>query len=160
MQNVAKNCDFDDTKTDTILNQNIRDQFILGLQSDDLRRRLLAENDLTLERATKIALAYESSQLKSEVIKSKEVSPQDAPVLAYRSLTPSRSRNKEVHFSDGKRYFRPKSQSPARRKPICFFCNKPGHVQKNCFLKNKQKSKRDRNSLNAMLLLKTLIIVL
>ena len=38
-------------------NQNIRDQFI---QSDELRRRLLAANDLTLEKAIRIAVAHES----------------------------------------------------------------------------------------------------
>ena len=51
---------------DSIYNQNVRDQFIIGLQSDELRRRLLTENTLTLDKAVQIALAHESSTVKAD----------------------------------------------------------------------------------------------
>lgn len=45
LQNLSKKYDFDDFSVDTmIINQNIRDQFILGLQSDDLTRNLSEES--------------------------------------------------------------------------------------------------------------------
>ena len=72
LHHVAKNCDFDNSKVDSVYmyNQNIRDQFILGLKSDKLRRRLLAENELSLEKAIRISVAYESTDKAEDMTRS------------------------------------------------------------------------------------------
>ena len=137
LHNVAKNCDFDNKTVDSIYNQNIRDQLVLGLASDDLRRRLLAEKDLTLEKAIRIAVAYESSADKVDDIArgpNSSKSSSQASVLALRSRssspryrpTSNRSRSKgNVSFSV----------------VTCYYCKKPGHMKKNCYkLKNTRKS--------------------
>ena len=44
-----------------ILNRQIRDQLIVGLRHNDIRRELLKESQLTLARAVSKAVAFEAS---------------------------------------------------------------------------------------------------
>ena len=41
LQTLAKECEFESDKPDTVVNQRTRDQFILGTLSEDIRKRLL-----------------------------------------------------------------------------------------------------------------------
>ena len=59
LRNLSKHCGFGDTSYERIDNQNIRDQFISGLSFMDIRKRLLAEQKLTLKKAVDIAVAME-----------------------------------------------------------------------------------------------------
>ena len=42
LQTLSKECEFESDKPDTVVNQRIRDQFILGTSNEDIRKRLLA----------------------------------------------------------------------------------------------------------------------
>jgi hypothetical protein len=69
LRSIARGCGFDDTSYETVENQNIRDQFICGLASPEIRKRLLAETHLTLKKAVEVAQAIEeaSAEVKNMV---------------------------------------------------------------------------------------------
>jgi hypothetical protein len=96
---------------DSVENQNIRDQFIVGLTSNDIRKRLLSENNLTLARAEEIALAMETA--------CRELSEMSANKLDCQ--------NSNHHTL----VVRPKSQNK-----ICYHCGISGHVFKFCRKRN------------------------
>ena len=50
LQRLTSNCEFDSSFLDTIGNQRINDQFIVGLVDDDVGKRLLSEQKLTLDK--------------------------------------------------------------------------------------------------------------
>ena len=128
---VAKDCDFGNSKIDSIYNQNIRDQLIIGLQSDALRKILLSETNLTLEKALAKALAFESSvtkaeEMRSSVSKQAEKSEHNTDTVLAMKAGPKRS---AVAMKGSK-----------RKQPLCYFCGKPGHFQANCFKKQESSS--------------------
>ena len=132
---VAKDCDFGNSKIDSIYNQNIRDQLIIGLQSDALRKILLSETNLTLEKTLAKALAFESSVTKAEemrsgVSKQAEKSEHNADVVLSMKAGPKRSTGA--------------MKGSKRNQPVCYFCGKSGHFQANCFKKQESSS---RNSM-------------
>ena len=49
-------CEFDN-----FLNKALRDRFVCGLTSEQIQKRLLSEDNLTYDKAVKIALAMESA---------------------------------------------------------------------------------------------------
>lgn len=161
LHTVAKKCDFENSKIDTVYNQNVRDQIILGVKSDELRKKLLSLNELTLDKTIQICQAHESSSAKVEEIKSNEQHTYEkSSVLNLRSRSSSPvpksfstgKHSRSVHFSP--------QRSSLRSRPSfrCYYCNKIGHVEKNCFKKKRDYDSRPdnsfdkspRNSLNAL----------
>ena len=57
LRRLAKHCEFGDK-----LSVALRDQFVCGLLVEALPQKLLAEADLTLEKAVRIAQAFESAR--------------------------------------------------------------------------------------------------
>ena len=154
LHNKAKRCDFSNTAIDSVYNQNVRDQLIIGIKSDDLRKRLLAINDLTLDKAINICTAYESSTDKVENIKSQNSQP-SAGLLAIQSK--NRTRSISPHERRPRSKSRGRVKSPSRNRNIqftdsqnrnsekfCKYCKKNNHTIENCFkLNNKNKSKNN-----------------
>ena len=134
LHNIARNCDFENSTLDSIYNQNVRDQFIIGLRSDVLRRSLLSETNLTLEKAITKALAFESSMDKVEEMKSKSKpgisEPDSEVVLSLNSSNTSNQNRNRAHFKQAER---------SKRVPVCYFCHKKGHVQAKCFQRQNSK---------------------
>lgn len=56
LKHLASTCSFKST-----LEENLRDQFVSGLASDDMRSRLFAEPTLTYQRAVELAFALEAA---------------------------------------------------------------------------------------------------
>ena len=54
LRTLACSCDFDSTKVDTVSNQLIRDQLIIGANNTKVSEVLLREGDLKLSEALKI----------------------------------------------------------------------------------------------------------
>ncbi|XP_069103886.1 uncharacterized protein [Argopecten irradians] len=61
LKKLAKDCDFQD-----FLNQALRDRLVCGLMSEVIQKKLLAEKDLDLAKATEIALAVEMATKNTE----------------------------------------------------------------------------------------------
>ncbi|XP_039759571.1 uncharacterized protein K02A2.6-like [Pararge aegeria] len=57
LKHLAKHCNFRDS-----LEVNLRDQFVSGLQSEDMRSRLFAERNIDYKRAIELALALEAAE--------------------------------------------------------------------------------------------------
>ena len=127
LHSIGKNCDFENSKIDTVYNQNVRDQFLIGLRSDNLRKCLLSETDLTLAKAIAKALAYESSAEKVEEMKT------EAKTSEVELMTLKTPRNRE--------FSKRAQRSNPRKGPECYFCHQRGHIQAHCFKKQEADAK-------------------
>ena len=65
---ASERCKFSSTDVDSIENCQLRDQLIVGLRSNDIRRELLKSSSLTLAKATTDAVAMESSITDSKLL--------------------------------------------------------------------------------------------
>ena len=67
LKNLARNCDFGQTKAGAqltaqlILEENLRDRLVCGVADSAIQRRLLGEADLDFKNALQMALAMESA---------------------------------------------------------------------------------------------------
>jgi len=63
LRKLASTCNFEG-----FLQRALRDRFVCGLASDNIRKRLLAMKDLTLERAREVAIAEEAAVRNSQTV--------------------------------------------------------------------------------------------
>ena len=137
LQQKVKDCDFESTDIDTILNQRIRDQLIIGVKADDVRKRLLSEES-KLDKCVRLCQSFEASavvvdKLKCDLKITSEVSKSFAdPHLFFAG---SNSRDRRYSSSNSSISLRNNNQIP---KIVCYYCKKPNHTKPNCF-----KFKRD-----------------
>ncbi|KAJ0180387.1 hypothetical protein K1T71_003791 [Dendrolimus kikuchii] len=79
LKRLARTCNFKDS-----LNENLRDQFVCGLQNDIFRQRLFAEDEsLTFIKAVQVAISLEAAE-------------RDAAAVEVRSV-PGTSQSVELH---------------------------------------------------------------
>ncbi|CAC5385602.1 Cilia- and flagella-associated protein 70 [Mytilus coruscus] len=109
LKNLAKTCDFG-----TMLNDAIRDQVIDMCYSTKLRRRLLREKDLTLEKVQDIARASEAADQHSAQFEEVHVNR----VQVKRDFNAARHQRHDYH---------------SKRKDIeCHRCGCTGHIAREC----------------------------
>ena len=65
LRRLSTHCEFG-----AYLDQALRDRLVCGLQSESIQKRLLAEADLTLKRATELALGMEAADRNAKSLKS------------------------------------------------------------------------------------------
>ncbi|KAI5721025.1 hypothetical protein M8J77_014985 [Diaphorina citri] len=108
LKSLAKSCDYN-----TMEEELIRDKIVLGVESNDLRKKLLSEKDLTLQNAVDISRLFEATENRMRSITEKQEScTKDETVFISRGETSTKVR--------------------------CFKCKRLGHVSKNCHLFNKK----------------------
>ncbi|KAI5708540.1 hypothetical protein M8J77_024816 [Diaphorina citri] len=108
LKSLAKSCDYN-----TMEEELIRDKIVLGVESNDLRKKLLSERDLTLQNAVDISRLFEATENRMRSITEKQEScTKDETVFISRGETSTKVR--------------------------CFKCKRLGHVSKNCHLFNKK----------------------
>ncbi len=109
LKTMTEHCDFG-----VGLNDQLRDQFVCGLLSDTIQRRLLTEEQLTREKALKIAVSMET---------------------AGRDINELHGRSKpEINkFTTSKTA---KEKQNKHRFPKCKSCGKTNHQEGNCWFKN------------------------
>ena len=110
LRRLAKDCEFG-----KYLQTALSEQLVCGLNSEALQRKVLAEADLTLERALQISQAFEAARQETRILR--ECAPQSPPTLksetAYivrkdtTGVTTCKPRNTEVvakkHVTDAER---------------------------------------------------------
>ena len=141
LRTLANSCDFNDTQCDTVHNQSIRDQFIVGMVSPEIRKRLITEEKLSLKRALDIAIAMESANEQVKLINPAIKS--DEPISGCDKMTLAASNvkcyacGKIGHFA---RDCRTKSNS-MKTKVQCNTCRKFGHIAADCWSMANKKDK-------------------
>ena len=96
---ASERCKFSSTDVDSIENCQLRDQLILGLRSNDIRRELLKSSSLTLAKATTDAVAMESSITDSKLLDPFSVSSLPSSVnkiISVRKYSSSTSSSKKI----------------------------------------------------------------
>ncbi|XP_057338493.1 uncharacterized protein K02A2.6-like [Microplitis mediator] len=120
LKKLSMHCDFAES-----LESNIRDQFVWGLKSGAMKKRLLAETNLTYTRAIKIATSLESAA--KDVLKMEN--------SAIQKLEPT-----NFNYINRKR----KNSTKFNRK--CFCCGIDNHVLSECRYGNKKKNFMSHNA--------------
>ena len=98
---LAEHCEFKE-----YLQEAIRDRLVCGIQNEVTQRRLLAEADLTLQRAQEIAQGMEAASKEAVELRAS-------------------SRTQVVH----------RTTTIAERKKSCYRCGSTRHTQEKCFFK-------------------------
>jgi len=144
LKRLSMDCDFIEVSAAQHKEEAIRDAFISGLQSKEIRQRLLEEKDITLQDTVDKALSLEAAQKNVEKFNSSVRRYEDSVAVAAASA----NRGNELVLEDkletiqctaalagkcsycgNKRHER--SRCPAKDK-VCFKCEKRGHFSKVC----------------------------
>ena len=137
---LAKDCCFKAVTADEYLKETIRDAFIRGIQSKEIRKRLLEFDTLDLDKAFSCARTLESAETQSFSYMNPQNHGSDA--FAVQSICDAKSDDFESSHESKlaattvKCYFcgfskHPRSKCPARE-ATCKKCNKVGHFQRVC----------------------------
>ncbi|NSM56887.1 hypothetical protein HET73_05905 [Wolbachia endosymbiont of Atemnus politus] len=119
------------------LNEQLRDLFVVGLNNDQLIRRLLSEKDLKFESAIDIAQMFESTAKETLNIKNKAVDKIKTfknPNIEKAKFNKCRHCGKSNHISE-KCFF---------REGTCKLCHEKGHISTVC--RYKKPTERNKNT--------------
>ena len=157
LQQLSKQCDFQNVTAENYRLELIRDALIAGLSSTSIRLRLLENRNLPFQEAYDQARAQELAYKNSEAYQSSVVSS-----IATKSIDCTSASNDKTEVSEvlratsllnnttQPRFFCGKNWHPRQLCPakevICHFCLKNGHFASVCRkrIKNQQKSSREK----------------
>lgn len=123
LQKLSMNCNFADN-----LNFMLRDKLVMGLGNEQIQKRLLAEEDLTYDKAKKTALAMESAQ--------RDVCEIHNQTLSVKKLYSSPDKvMKKNNFASRKIEPFEKARKGLRK---CYRCGSAQHLAHQCKHKNTQ----------------------
>lgn len=143
LKKLSRDCNYRNVTAEVYKSECVRDAFISGLQSNNIRQRLLENKTLTLEdafeQARALDIAHKNSQYYQPLpiqaaaveVSKNEVSKNDSLVTAESSTTSAAVQfsNQKCFFCGGKRH--PRDSCPAKS-VTCNKCNKLGHFGKVC----------------------------
>ncbi|XP_063626541.1 uncharacterized protein LOC134798130 [Cydia splendana] len=69
LKKLTKDCDFQEAS----LKDNLRDQFVCGIRNDSIRQKLFTEDNLTFERAFKMAVAMEAAESHAALVQDRSI---------------------------------------------------------------------------------------
>lgn len=118
LKNHAALCEFDSSKIDTVSNQLVRDQLIIGASNKKISEALLEAGEISLLDAVKKANAIEQAGKDLSSITNDDqhlLSVEQGPSRNYTERGTGRSRERK----------------PTR--PFCSHCKRPGHTYERCF---------------------------
>ena len=113
----------------------IRDRLVCGINHDTIQPRLLAEKELTFERAFEVAQSVEAAEKNSKIIRNGSNGKQETLHYSETGFThKDRKSDKEFKklptcYSCGGPHLAPSCRF---KENICRFCKKKGHVEKVC----------------------------
>ena len=131
LKRLAGTCEF----TNEQLNDSLRDRFICGLRSEQIKRKLLSTN-FTFQEAVDTAIAQETAQKDVRDLGSNSQSENPASVnKVKRDNLSSRNRTSAPDRRHGKN---DKQTQPTGVKQRCFRCGLTNHSSDNCKYKNSE----------------------
>ena len=159
---LAHTCDFGTTLTDML-----RDRFVMGLANETTQQLLLAEADLTFNKAVDMATAREAALRDVQAMGGGNVHN----IKSQSNSGRQQSYNSKGHQSNGKSTMKQPHPTNAQSKPTdskpknpcngcgnthwkkecpfknaeCHLCKKKGHIKKMCFKAQSQKSQSKSN---------------
>lgn len=122
LKSLAKSCDYN-----TMEEELIRDKIVLGVESNDLRKRLLSERDLILQKAVDISRLFEATDNRMRVMTDNGHSS---------------TKNENVFISRSENY----------AKIRCFKCKRLGHKSNKCHLFGKNEKPETSNPGSSLLI--------
>lgn len=124
LKHLAKTCNFGAS-----LEVNLRDQFVSGLHSEDMRSRLFAEKNIDYKRGVELALALEAAERHASVACAAAAEATSAGTSTAASVD-------GLHRVGGERARAARPAPPAGARRSCMRCGKPGHVEGRCRYKH------------------------
>ena len=115
LRRLARTCNFG-----VFLDEALRDRLVCSLQNSETQKKLLAESELTLQRAVDIATAAEMAVLEGQQTRTPANNDTDINLMRYNKEC--QCCGKRGHVSSVCRF----------RQSICFKCKKRGHLQTVC----------------------------
>ena len=108
----------------------IRDRLVCGVNHDTIQPRLLAEKELTFERAFEVAQSIEAAEKNSKIIKNRSNGKQETLHYSETGFT-HKDRKSDKEFKKNPTCYRCGVLAPSCRlkETICRFCKKKGHVE-------------------------------
>ena len=126
LKKLAETCEFGE-----FLNRALRDRFVCGLKSSNIKKKLMTERDLTLQRAYEIAVAMEAADKQATAAAQNEKSSDNSRVQKLKSQSQDKKRNSGSEcFRCGKT-----NHPPERcfyRNSKCHHCQQLGHLSRKC----------------------------
>lgn len=158
LKTLSKDCEFENVDSKIYSNESIRDAFISGINSSQIRQRILEHNVLTLEKVEEIARSLESAQKHADAYSAVTKVPQALclnvdstlktsmdtqtpeeikPTTAAIAPLQHRFKQKQkCYFCGGERHVS-RAACPARD-AVCKGCLKTGHFVKVCLSKHRK----------------------
>lgn len=163
LKTQAIKCDFNNYSAESA----VVDQYITTISSSALRRRLLSEKDLNLDKLMEIVLTQEVSSAQACAMESKIVSEETVNKIGFtkKKYSASSSNFKKQNYNSSssnfsktkfpqntnrpfvkscygcgqKDHFHGSEECPAKGKK-CSFCNLPNHFETQCLIKKRNES--------------------
>ena len=116
LRKLAEHCQFGD-----YLNDALRDRFACGLRAGSIQKRLLAEDKLTLKKATEMAIAMETAA-KDAIELQQQTHPSTMVHTVVKRKQSCYRCGRNGHTADSCRF----------KEATCHSCGKPGHIAPAC----------------------------
>ena len=130
LRSLAEHCSYGDK-----LNEMLRDRLVCGVNHDTIQSRLLAEKDLTYEKAIELDQAVETAQKNAKIIKNGSTDSKQQGVHYTGSQGQDKKRGADykkgtpICYRCGGPHLAPSCRF---KETICHYCNKKGHLAKVC----------------------------
>ena len=125
LRQLTEHCNYGAT-----LEEMLRDRIVGGINDERLQRRMLAESDLTFQKALDLAQAYESA---TKNAKDLQASKPPGDVHAMSDRPPAGGAGRDARIGNCYRCGGQHHQSTCGfRNADCLYCGKRGHISKVC----------------------------
>ena len=121
LRRLAEFCNYGDS-----LKKMLRDRLVVGVNHERIQERLLAEKDLTFERALDIAQGSEEAGRNLREIRNQKIQPSSVTVK-QKPVNKVQPRSEKPRSS---RY--PETQNPDAREKPCYRCGGTNHKARDC----------------------------
>ncbi|XP_061708233.1 uncharacterized protein K02A2.6-like [Cydia pomonella] len=105
LKKLTKDCDFQEAS----LKENLRDRFVCGIRNDSIRQKLFTEDNLTFERAFKMAVAMEAAESHAALVQDRStieegVSSSMIATAVHQLATVKRDKRQSAEAASTERY--------------------------------------------------------